>query len=200
MRFVKDLGPTAQKIAKQKLQGLTSEASMSSNYLLQTPNCQNPAAFTSNQPQRPITIQDQYGTSMSQTGLGLNQFQGLQNITTSDSHFASRWEDYSRSNMNPLGIREPNYSGFGLESSGRSQKAEPNASLDLSSVYNQPDITQCSWRNNPGSLSLWPNSSSSSINGLSSSSTKSNQAMPMASQFTFDLPYLRTRLDQMRER
>ncbi|XWS35450.1 hypothetical protein CRYUN_Cryun21dG0127000 [Craigia yunnanensis] len=58
MFFVKDLGPTAQMIAKRKLIGCSVDASNcwtpGSKYLFQEPECQNPNAFCSSQRGLPI--------------------------------------------------------------------------------------------------------------------------------------------------
>ncbi|XP_044472996.1 bromodomain and WD repeat-containing protein 1-like isoform X3 [Mangifera indica] len=55
--FVKDLGLTAQMIARQKLHGLSTASFRipNSNCWLQTPGCQNPPSFASAQ-QRPTTL------------------------------------------------------------------------------------------------------------------------------------------------
>lgn len=69
MLFVRDLGPTAQMVAKRKLHGCSAEArnfqSSSSNCRVQTPQCLNPPAHASAQ-QRQAAVDNNFGSIMSQ--------------------------------------------------------------------------------------------------------------------------------------
>ncbi|KAK2656847.1 hypothetical protein Ddye_009899 [Dipteronia dyeriana] len=222
MLFVKDLGPTAHMIAERKLQGWSAEASnfrtLSSNSRLQAPKCQILPAFISAE-QRPTTSDTtNFSTSMSRNML--DQFRGLETITNDStgtrdvSTGVSPNNDEKKKipgekNKSIAAARELNFSVAGLKDAGSkppSMKSDKSKWLEYSTLEHcQPDVTsKHSWRNNPSSSSAWPLQRSSRVS--TSQQTRGDdhladaaaaQGGTIGSQFTFDLPYLITRLDQL---
>ncbi|KAK3212848.1 hypothetical protein Dsin_017554 [Dipteronia sinensis] len=128
----------------------------------------------------------------------------------------------SEKNKSVAAARELNFSVSGLKDAGSkspSMKSEKRKWLQYSTLEHcQPDVTtKHSWRNSPSSSSAWPLQRSSRVSTshqtrgddhlanaaaaqggtIGSSSSVASQPLPMVSQFTFDLPYLITRLDQL---
>ncbi|KAH7554642.1 hypothetical protein JRO89_XS12G0252100 [Xanthoceras sorbifolium] len=137
---------------------------------------------------------------------------------------AFRWEDHARNGMNTLSVlgtdkghkngnngiqsiptaRELNFSVAGSKDAG-SKSLSIKESLESNLEHCQPDVTKCS------SSSAWPlqtsrMSTSHQTRGDdlsiaaaqgSGSLSEASQPLPIVSQFTFDLPYLKTRLDQI---
>ncbi|KAK1563224.1 hypothetical protein Q3G72_024365 [Acer saccharum] len=222
MLFVKDLGPTAHIISKRKLQGWSAEAS---NSRLQAPKCQILPAFISAQ-KRPTTPDtSNFSTSMSRNIL--DQFRGLETITNestgardvstevSPNPNSDEKKIPSEKNKSIAAARELNCSVAGLKDAGSKpplMKSDKSKLLEYSTLEHcQSDVTtKHSWRNNPRSSSAWPLQRSSRVSTshqtrgddhladtIGSSSLRASQPLPIVSQFTFDLPYLITRLDQL---
>ncbi|XP_022761345.1 uncharacterized protein LOC111307589 isoform X2 [Durio zibethinus] len=123
MLFVKDLGPTAQMIAKRKLIGCSVNASNcwtpGSKHLFQQPECQNPNAFRSTQ--RGLPILDSAFTAESE-----NLFDHLHmgpNISGKNNYKV-----------------DTSYAGAGEKAYARNQMLIPNASMEVASSSDERKI------------------------------------------------------------
>lgn len=117
MLFVRDLGPTAQMIAKRKLHGLSTASFQisNSNCWFQTPKGQNPPAFASAQ-QRPTALDTTFSSSMSQNLS--DHHQGPRTFPGNSSH---------RTDLCDIDKRGKAYTGDRLGTHSPSLEVEPNS-------------------------------------------------------------------------
>ncbi|XWS22043.1 hypothetical protein CRYUN_Cryun29cG0001100 [Craigia yunnanensis] len=146
MSFVKDLGPTAQMIAKRKLIGCSVDASNcwtpGSKHLFQQPECQNPNAFRSTQ--RGLPILNSAFTAESE-----NLFDHLHrgpNISGNASYkmdtcYAGAQEKaYARNKMHASYKVDTCYAGAREKAYARNKMLTPNASVEVAQSSDERKI------------------------------------------------------------
>ncbi|KAJ6407624.1 hypothetical protein OIU84_011003 [Salix udensis] len=213
--FVKDVGPTAQMVAKRKLDEWPATAANfptpGSNFWLQSPNCQTSAASTS--AHCPPTL-DATITAACQNGkwhqmvivtVNLVPLEVMLPLCT-DMNVAGVYQNQNR------GLLQGSYSpvadarDLNLLAAGSSKKDNGTAmhKLERSKMDNKSHTigthspsTQCLRGDDQAPASQVPNHGPGSSPETIQALKPSEQLTPVSGNFIFDLPFLKTRLDQI---
>lgn len=187
MLFVKDLGPTAQMVAKRKLDEFSAKSfSSSSNCRFQMPTPQTPVPTTQRLPTMSTSTLRTLGSKSTFSENFNGHHVGPENNKNIDDKVHAEGNSVmdSSSTSSSRHLNFPSVSEFGDGSSKSAGMVDDNQVWPTMG-YSGLNMLRLKSTNNQNLTSLW------------TSPTMRNESVVLNSHFRFDLPHLRTWLDQI---